>query len=156
MSERHDEKWISAGGVVVKYDETTDDYLYCIVLPSNDYGPWQFPKGRVEDGESLEQAALREVLEESGAVATIMSGGYLGSGRSSYSIAHYYLMKFVSSTGQHDYETEEVLWVTYDDAVDLFSGAGNSRDIVILDRAFAKLQTLAETHVRTLTKNLLR
>ncbi len=35
----------------------------------DDYGVWTFPKGQVEEGEALEQAALREVGEEVGLTA---------------------------------------------------------------------------------------
>ena len=30
------------------------------------YSDWTFPKGKVDDGESLAEAALREVVEETG------------------------------------------------------------------------------------------
>ncbi|MCD8325989.1 MAG: NUDIX domain-containing protein [Lachnospiraceae bacterium] len=37
----------------------------------NKYEGWVLPKGTVEEGETFEQTALREVLEESGAKGTI-------------------------------------------------------------------------------------
>lgn len=37
-------------------------------------GHWAFPKGHVEDGESEEATAAREVLEETGAQIEILSG----------------------------------------------------------------------------------
>lgn len=148
------EKWTSAGGVVVKHDESTGEPLYCLVLPSNNFGPWQFPKGRVDPGESLEDAALREVNEESGVVGDIIVG--LGTGLGSHSITHYYLMDCVSESGVHDYETKEVRWVTYDEALDLLTGGGNSRDVGILNRALSKLHMLPEVYVSMLSKKLLR
>lgn len=37
-------------------------------------GHWDFPKGKIELGESKEQAALRELKEETGLAATIVDG----------------------------------------------------------------------------------
>lgn len=52
-----------AGGVIVK-----NEYESCLVLLLRDmrYPEWYLPKGHVEDGETLEEAALREVTEEAG------------------------------------------------------------------------------------------
>lgn len=51
---------ISAGGVV--YNTKTKKFL----LIKDSYGRWSLPKGLIEKGESTEQAALREVEEETG------------------------------------------------------------------------------------------
>jgi len=55
---------ITAGGIVFSGDK--------VLVLRNHKGGWVFPKGHVELGESHEQAALREVLEESGVHATIV------------------------------------------------------------------------------------
>ncbi len=50
---------IAAGGVVVnKWGE--------ICMVSRKEGYWMLPKGHVEEGETVEQAAIREVMEETG------------------------------------------------------------------------------------------
>jgi 8-oxo-dGTP diphosphatase len=49
----------AAGGVVVR-----DDRVLLIHRPR--YGDWTLPKGKLEDGEEWEDAALREVEEETG------------------------------------------------------------------------------------------
>lgn len=54
---------ISAGGVVVK------DRKVLLLHTTN--GRWVLPKGHVERDESLREAALREVREESGVTAKI-------------------------------------------------------------------------------------
>ncbi len=53
---------ISAGGIVFK--RTPRGVFFAVMLDS--YGKWAFPKGRVEEGEVLEETAARETLEELG------------------------------------------------------------------------------------------
>lgn len=55
---------ISAGGVVI--------FGNAVLLLRKFNGDWVLPKGRVENEESLEEAALREVYEETGVRAKII------------------------------------------------------------------------------------
>ncbi len=60
-------KKISAGCLVVA--EFEGEARFLVVHPSGWYNrkkPWSIPKGLVESGESREDAALRETLEETG------------------------------------------------------------------------------------------
>nr|WP_300001899.1 NUDIX hydrolase [Tissierella sp.] len=61
-------KEVSSGGVVI--------FGNTILLLKKYNGDWVLPKGRVERGETLEQAALREVKEESGVKGNIIK--YIG------------------------------------------------------------------------------
>lgn len=61
-------KEVSAGGVVV--------YRNTILLLKRFNDDWVLPKGRIEDGETLKETALREVFEETGVKGTIRV--YLG------------------------------------------------------------------------------
>lgn len=45
--------------------------LYLVVASRRNPGNWVLPKGRVEAGESVEEAALREVREEAGVEAQL-------------------------------------------------------------------------------------
>ena len=58
---------ISAGGVVY-YREDGQIYILLIADPR---GRWSFPKGLVGRGETPEQAALREIAEETGVAGRI-------------------------------------------------------------------------------------
>ena len=86
-------KEISSGGVVV--------FGNTILLLRKFNGDWVLPKGRLEDGESIQSAALREVFEESGVKGEIIK--YLGKINYKYKnikkdqmvakTVHWYLMK---------------------------------------------------------------
>lgn len=55
-------KEVSAGGVI--YRQEDDGYYFVLLLDA--YGKWTFPKGHVNEGESLEKAVARELFEETG------------------------------------------------------------------------------------------
>jgi 8-oxo-dGTP diphosphatase len=55
----------AAGGVVVRDGEV-------LVVHRPRYDDWSLPKGKLERGESWEEAALREVLEETGLTCRIL------------------------------------------------------------------------------------
>lgn len=134
------EKWFSAGGVVVA---SKDDYSKVYIRkPSNNYGPWSFPKGRIDKGESPPKTALREVSEEIGVKAALVPGGYLGTGDGDFSVTHFYLMYAVHDTGRTDHETEEVKVVTWSEAVHTFARVGNLRDLRITTRAMDLVEKL--------------
>lgn len=74
------ESAVSSGGIVIRtqYNEHTTPYLVHEVLLvaqpiQNNRFRWTIPKGRVEAGETIEKAAVREVLEETGYSTTILS-----------------------------------------------------------------------------------
>ena len=88
----------------------------------------QLPKGTVEQGETLEQAALREVLEETGYTAQIStkagiaSWSYTREGITYKEAVHYYFMSVGPAPPQnHDREFEEVCWIDVTTAHDVLS-----------------------------------
>lgn len=56
------EREVSAGGVVFRRSGKGISFA----MMQDSYGKWTFPKGHVEKGEDLEEAAARETLEELG------------------------------------------------------------------------------------------
>ncbi len=58
----------AAGCVVLARDETG---RLLVLLIKDRQGVWTLPKGHLDDGEGEEQAAIREVLEETGVRCTI-------------------------------------------------------------------------------------
>jgi bis(5'-nucleosidyl)-tetraphosphatase len=85
----------------------------------------QLPKGRVHPNESLEEAALREVLEETGYNAEIRRYAGRASWQTPARITeyvHYFLMTpLVAVPQEHDDEFDEVKWLSVSDALEALS-----------------------------------
>lgn len=60
-----------AGGLVFR--ERNGAITYLIVRAKPDPSHWVIPKGHIEPGETPEEAARREILEEAGVVAAIVA-----------------------------------------------------------------------------------
>jgi 8-oxo-dGTP pyrophosphatase MutT (NUDIX family) len=71
----------SAGGVVFRGEGSEAE----ILLVLDRFGRWTFPKGRVEGGESDEEAALREIEQETGVQGQVI--GSLPTVRYRYLVA---------------------------------------------------------------------
>ncbi len=63
-------KFTHAGGVVFKRE---GDKTYYLIISSSDGENWVLPKGHIEFGETLQETALRELLEEVGIVGEIVA-----------------------------------------------------------------------------------
>jgi 8-oxo-dGTP diphosphatase len=66
---------LAAGGVVTRVNDR-DRRAFAVVHRPR-HGDWSFPKGKLEQGESLEECALREVAEETGYECELT--GFLGT-----------------------------------------------------------------------------
>ncbi|MDN9011750.1 NUDIX domain-containing protein [Brevibacillus laterosporus] len=73
---RESKVWLAAGGIVVKGDE--------VLVVKKTYGglkgKWSFPAGFVEPNETVDEAAVREVLEETGIVGRVRQVAALRTG----------------------------------------------------------------------------
>ena len=85
---------------------------------------WGLPKGAVEVGEQPEEAALREVREETGLVAEIraplgdISYWFVWGGERVSKRVSFYLMEAVGGdVSEHDHEMEEVRWFPLGEAL---------------------------------------
>ena len=80
---------------------------------------WTLSKGKADEGEKPEDAALREVLEETGIKGSITSEvpGHYTSKNSS---TKFFLMTVDEDTGKFDDETSAVKWVDPQEALDIF------------------------------------
>ena len=97
---------------------------------------WTFPKGRSDAGETPEQAALREVKEETGYSAKVIRK-LPGSFKGGTSVTEYFLMSPVGSQSPFDSnETSAIRWATLDEAAKLIgmtrNEIGRARDLSVL------------------------
>jgi len=135
-----DGRWISAGGVVF---DRKGRIALVKQLDRTLRSRWTLPKGRLDAGESLEQAALREVYEESGLRARV--AGYLGCHDGRRKRIHYFAMLLTADEGEHDDETEKVRFVKPAKARRLVR---SQRDRAVLGWALAKGDRLLRARVR--------
>ena len=94
---------------------------------------WTLPKGRLDPGESPEEAALREVYEETGRVTKLV--GVLGVYDTRRRRTHYFRMLALRDDGIVDDETEEVRFVEPERALRLLR---SRRDRTVLGWATAR------------------
>ncbi len=131
---------VSAGGVVLA--ELRPDAPVALVAHRSVRGSlqWTLPKGAREEGESVEQTALREVREETGLEAeligpldTIDYWFVWAPERTRYhKFVHYFLMRFVGGDfSDHDHEMEDAAWFEPDEARRRMSFANERK---LLDR----------------------
>jgi 8-oxo-dGTP diphosphatase len=88
------------------------------------YDDWSFPKGKLHQGESDEDAAAREVREETGYTATLdrelPSVHYRDSMRRP-KVVRYWTMTVVAGEFEPNREVDEVRWVPVGEAAELLS-----------------------------------
>ena len=138
-------KQTSAGGVIFKKNENS---FQIILISVRNGQAWCLPKGIVDKGETTEEAALREVSEETGLTGRIIDK--LGDINYWYYIkednikcrktVHFYLMEYVSGdTADHDIEVDEAVWFSLETALKKVSFKG---DRTMIEKAIEKLRTL--------------
>jgi 8-oxo-dGTP pyrophosphatase MutT (NUDIX family) len=110
---------VSAGGIVFR---TEPELSLLMVLDG--YGRWTFPKGLLEQGETPEEAAVREIEEETGiqaeVVARIGESRYVyhhpRKGRVHKTVTFYLLRALGGCLQAQDGEVAAVEWVSPEEA----------------------------------------
>lgn len=119
----------SAGGLVSREGEV-------LLIATAGGARWQLPKGRLEPGETPEEAAVREVREETGITGRIVAplpgiDYWFAEGRRKRIRKHvdYYLLEYVAGD-ERDFDRREVhdaRWFPWSDAVVRLTHANERR-----------------------------
>ena len=127
---------LSAGGVVIR--KRKDGWQTVLASRRNRGGElvWGLAKGLVERGESVEEAAAREVREETGIPVRVLdplgeiSYWFVWDGTRVRKVVRFFLMEPSGrATGKRDGEMEEVRWFHLDEAIDV-AGYRSEKDIL--------------------------
>jgi 8-oxo-dGTP pyrophosphatase MutT (NUDIX family) len=111
----------AAGGLVVRRHQGA---LEIAVVHRPVHQDWSFPKGKLEEGETFELAALREVEEETGLACRLLRfighTEYVDRKGRPKAVA-YWVMVAQSGSFAPNAEVDEMRWVTLDGAFGLLS-----------------------------------
>jgi 8-oxo-dGTP diphosphatase len=128
----------AAGGIVVRPDGSSDQVL---LVHRPRYDDWSFPKGKLNDGEAEETAALREVQEETGLrcrldrhIGAVTYSDRFGRPK----IVRYWTMTPLEGTFTPGEEVDAIRWLTPPNALELLTYV-HDRDL--LETVFAQTAT---------------
>jgi 8-oxo-dGTP pyrophosphatase MutT (NUDIX family) len=110
-------------------------------------GVWALPKGLVAEGERSQEAALREVHEETGVTGRLVSKlgdvryTYTWEGERVFKVVSFYLVRYGRGrlgdvSAEHAHEVAEVRWLLLDEAPRLLTYGGERE---IAEKAIAAL-----------------
>ena len=118
---------LSAGGVVCRRSPAGQFEVALIATQEGER--WGLPKGLVEEGEALEETALREVREETGLEAEVVERlepieywywwDEDGQKVRYHKKVYFFLMTYRGGdVARHDFEVEEARWLPIDQAIE--------------------------------------
>ena len=124
----------SAGGVLVRREN--EQWEFAAIRPGGrPAGLWALPKGQIQEGETSEDAALREVTEETGAAGRPI--GKLGDirywfnwkGERIFKIVSFFLIEYAGGDigdidAEFQHEVADVQWLPLTDAASLLAYKG--------------------------------
>ncbi|WCK53487.1 NUDIX hydrolase [Aneurinibacillus sp. Ricciae_BoGa-3] len=136
-------KEVSAGGVVYRRTGSNIE----LMMIEDRYMKVSLPKGKQEEGETMEQTALREILEETGIegkvvhpLKTIYYDYYNPKLGAIKKEVHYYLVEALSGTLTPQVEEiNKVDWLTPEKAWERQDHNGYDNNIPVLKRAYELL-----------------
>lgn len=109
---------VSSGGVI--YRKVNGEFEVALISKGR---IWCLPKGLIEEGETAEETAVREVKEETGLTGEIVQK--IGKihydfrkGKHFFKTVHFFLLKFIKgSVDAHDFEVDTAKWVPLSEGI---------------------------------------
>lgn len=113
----------SAGGIVVRHDGGRPQLVIGSRRRERDGRTWTLPKGTPKRGETTEETAIREVMEETGLQVRItgpldsIAYTFVQSGARIHKTVHYFMMEPTGGDlDGHDHEFDSVRWIDFAEA----------------------------------------
>lgn len=111
---------LSAGVIIYRINNNNLEYL----LLHHTEGHWDFPKGKLEANETVEQAAVRELREEAGIDADLIAGfqhviSYQFTDKNGELVKKqvvFFLGQVEDAMVVISHEHQDFLWLSYDEA----------------------------------------
>lgn len=138
---------VSSGGVIFRRHEGR---LQIGLISIRGGRVWALPKGRIEAGETLDQTAQREVMEETGLVGEVLDRiGEISywfyakeEGVKVHKTVHFYLLKYLEgNTDNPSWEVDEARWWFLDEALPVLTYRSEHE---IVDQAVEMLRERGE------------
>lgn len=137
----HGEGFSHAGGVVVRRAKQTVEYL--LVRAKDKPEEWVLPKGHIEPGESMREAAVREVREETGVWARVegpVSDASFTVGKEPVKV-RFYLME-AEEVGKPIEKTRDPVWLQLEDALQRVSHENIRSALQAAERRYSSIPPL--------------
>ncbi len=112
----------SAGAVIFRKEKEAIYYL----LLHYQAGHWDFPKGHIEEGESLKQTIIREVAEETGIMDIVFIDGFKEKieyffklkGKAVFKVVMFFLAQTETKEVKLSFEHVDFKWLFYEKALE--------------------------------------
>jgi 8-oxo-dGTP diphosphatase len=128
----------AAGGVL--WRPSGDEGIEIAVVHRPRYDDWSLPKGKLDEGESFEEAALREVQEETGmrcALGRELGETHYEDRKGRPKVVRYWAMSDCDGEFQPNDEVDELRWLPIAEAKDALT---YDFDRELIDRVAAEAQ----------------
>jgi 8-oxo-dGTP pyrophosphatase MutT (NUDIX family) len=118
----------SAGAILFRDTRGRREYLLLKSRP----GDWEFPKGGVENGEELQQTAIREVKEEAGIEDFRLIDGFRdeynyvfqANGQTIHKTVHLFIAESFEASAELSTEHRDLQWRDYEQAINTITQDG--------------------------------
>jgi 8-oxo-dGTP diphosphatase len=123
----------AGGGLVVR--RAPDGRCQVLLVHRPGREDWSFPKGKLESGETFEEAALREVEEETGLRCTL--GRFIGhteyrDRKDRPKIVAYWVMEAIDGSFVANDEVDQLRWLDLVDAARLLTYERDQELLIVL------------------------